>query len=244
MEGDEHRTRPSRAAVVAVIAAFVVTRSIGIFFAFDDYTLGASFGDLEKYQQWSQATIGQDQRPYEDISVEYPPGVLPFIALPRWLAGDTTPYSTPFALTMLGLDILAFGILLLLARRWGSTLGAWAWVLGDFLIGPVIYLRLDLIPALATVVAFERAAAGAWAESGGWMGFGTVAKIYPAFLLPSMAVIAPRRRTLILWSAGVVVAFLAPSIVAGAGPELWRDVIGYHGDRGIHVESTWGFLLL
>lgn len=76
------------------------------------------------------------------------------------------------------------------------------------------------------------------------MGFGTVAKIYPAFLLPSMVALAPRRITMVLWAAGVALVFVAPSVVAGAGPELWRDVVGYHGDRGIHVESTWGFLLL
>ncbi len=235
---------PSRRALVLVLVAFAVTRVINVPLALDDSTIAVSFADLEKYQQWSQAAMTDGSRPYQDIPIEYPPGVLPFIVAPRVVTDADTPYSTPFALLMLVLDMASFGVLLLLAQRWGSVLGAWVWVLGVFLIGPIVYLRLDLIPAAATVIALERSAAGNRSGSAGWMGFGAAAKVYPAFLLPAMAAVAPKPWRALGWSLGVVAAVVLPTVVIGGGPELWHNVVGYHGDRGIHVESTWGFLLL
>jgi hypothetical protein len=109
------------------------------------------------------------------------------------------------------------------------------------LLGPIAYLRLDLVPAVATIWALERAAAGAWLTSGAWIGFGTVVKLYPVLLLP-VVWLRSRRASIVVGAAVVAIAGLAP--LAGSLEELARSVIGYHSERGIQVESSWGLILL
>jgi hypothetical protein len=132
--------------------------------------------------------------------------------------------------------------MLALARRWGGGLGPWAWVGLVTLLGPIAYLRLDLVPAVATIWALERAAAGAWLTSGAWIGFGTLVKLYPALLLPVVWLRSRRRAGILAGAAVVAIAGLAP--LAGSLQELAGSVIGYHLGRGIQVESSWGLMLL
>jgi hypothetical protein len=71
---------------------------------------------------------------------------------------------------------------------------------------------------------------------------GTIAKLYPAALLGPALAAAPRRSRL-LWGTAVTGA-LATLPLLPVLPGFITSVLGYHLDRGILVESTWGNLLL
>jgi Glycosyltransferase family 87 len=201
-------------------------------------------GDVYLYAEDASAVL-DGAVPYSDVELEYPPGALPSIVVPGLLA-ERVAYRTAFIAFSLIVDAVGFSVLLALRRRWGGIAGAWIWVASVPLLGPIVYLRFDLVPAVATILALERVAAGALARGGGWLGFGTVAKIYPGMLV--LPVFAATRRVRLL--VGAVAGALVPVLllVSYGGPAtvvaLVTDVLGYHAARGIQVESTWSTTLL
>ncbi len=204
----------------------------------------AAYGDLRKYEQWAKILVGNQLNAYSEVSIEYPPGILPFLVATESIRFPGTDFYHTFVWVMLLLDVAGFIGVLLLHRRWRSTLGAWVWIAAVPLLGPIVYLRLDLIPAVATIWAMERASVGHWGAAGGWFGFGAVAKVYPAFLILPALEVVPRYRRFLLGLVAISALFIFPFVLSGAGSDLARDVLGYHSHRGVHVESTWGFLLL
>ena len=197
-------------------------------------------GDVDLYERWG-TEVGRDGRTaYGDVRIEYPPGSLPFMLAP--LAGtDGHAYRPRFIAVMVLVDLAGLVGLMLVARRARSWWGPWMWTLLVPLLGPIAYLRLDLVPAVATIWALQRAHAGGWLGTGGWLGFGAVAKVYPGLLLPLLLASRWRWRA-IVGATAVLVLGLLPFI--GSLPGLWDSVVGYHSQRGLQVESTWGAALL
>lgn len=235
---------PKRAAI-ALILVFVATRALSAWFAYSPTVyLGDTnvSGDVSYYNFNAQRIMDGGEKPYEDVKVEYPPGSLLLITTPYALSSDPDTYRLLYIGEMLLVDALGLVALLVLGRRWGSHWGAWAWVLLIPLLGPVAHARLDLVPAVLTIWAFERASAGRWLESGAMIGIGTAVKLYPIALLPILLLVAWRKRQLLIGTALPILAALIP--YAGSLPEVWDSVIGYQTERGIQVESTWGLLLL
>jgi hypothetical protein len=223
-----------------LLLGFVASRALLVGLAGATINVVASRGDMALYAGWADA-VADGAAPYSEIPIEYPPGVLPFLMLARVLAW-AVHYRSAFVGVMVILDVVGFIGLLLIARRSGVYTGAWMWVLAIFLLGPIVYLRLDLIPAVATIWAIERAAAGASAASGASLAFGAVAKLYPALLMP-VAFLAAKSRARFAIGAVVVAALaIAPFLFSLA--DLWDGVFGYHGSRGIQLESTWGAALM
>lgn len=233
-----------RRTVIVLVCAFLASRVLNVSLAYQPLNYNAGFGDLQKYQSWSTAIVEDNLDPYSDVSIEYPPGVLPFLGAAKIVPFGGTEFGEKFIWVMALLDLAGFIGILLLARRWGSSFGPWVWIVAMLLLGPVVYLRLDLIPAVATVWAIQRASVGRWDGAGGWLGFGAVAKIYPAFLLLPAFEVAPRFKRLLGGAALIAALFLLPIVASGSWHGLVTDVFGYHSQRGVHVESTWGFLLL
>lgn len=235
----------SRRALVAVIAVFVATRLVTGFLADHPEHYGPLdskvTGDPGTYEFWSGQILTNHLNPYSEVGIEYPPGAVPFIVAPGIDKPLDDTYRTRFVLLMMAVDLVGFLVLLLLARRWGSLLGVWAWVAVVPLLGPISYNRLDLIPAVATILAIERFAARSWFGGGGWLGYGVVAKVYPAMFLP-IALAAGRRKQVIAGAAVVGVLFLVPYL--GFLEDVYRNVVGYHTERGIQIESLWGFVLM
>ncbi|CAN5562510.1 hypothetical protein BH24ACT26_BH24ACT26_00520 [soil metagenome] len=199
-------------------------------------------GDAELYAFWASALVAEGRAPYSGVRIEYPPGALPFIAAPTLWKSHAGSYRTGFIALMVLVDAAGAAGLWTIARRHGTLWGPWLWVLLIPLLGPLAYLRLDLVPAAATIWAVERASARSWFASGGWLGFGALAKLYPALLLPAALIASPRRTRLL---AGASIVFLLPLVpLVGSLGDLWDSVIGYHSGRGVQVESTWGLGLL
>lgn len=235
----------SQRALIVLFAAFVATRLVTGFLADHPEHYGPPdsevTGDPGSYEFWSGQILVNHLNPYSELGIEYPPGSLPFIVAPGIDKPLDDTYRTRFVLLMMAVDVVGFLVLLVLARRWGSWLGPWAWIALIPLLGPISYNRLDLVPAVATILAVERVSARSWFGGGGWLGFGVLAKVYPALFLPIL-VAAGRRKQVIAGAALVGLLFLVPYL--GFLEDVYRNVVGYHTDRGIQIESLWGFVLL
>ena len=229
-----------RRRILALLVAFVATRAFLVWLSgFEVYRSYSP--DLELYRGWAVSILDEGRFPYRDIAIEYPPASLLPVVLPQ-LFGDPAGYADRFVLLMLLIDAAAFAGLLATARRTGVHAGAWVWVVAVPVLGPVAYLRLDLLPAAATVLAFERFQRGGWGGGGAWLGLGAAAKLYPAAFAAISMPLVRRWRSLL---AGAVIGGLLPLLLfLVAMPALVRNVLGYHSSRGIHTESSWGIGLL
>ena len=199
-------------------------------------------GDALVYRAWSDAVLDQRLRPYAEVAIEYPPGSLPFVLVPRLSGTGEVAYRDGLIAVMLAVDAIGLAGLIRLARRTGGALGPWLWVVTLPALGPLSLLRLDLVPAVATIWAVALAARGGWWATGASLGLAVLVKLYAALLLPLVWLASPRRRALLAGVAVVVGIGLLP--FAGDLPALWESVAGYHARRGIQVESTWGAALL
>jgi hypothetical protein len=285
--GHGDRTASRRVVVVGVAwwSLFAVTRLLPLVLTLYPSLYGPDVsdptGDINRYAGWANQIIGQGLVPYREVDVEYPPGSLPFVVVPE-MVGQAQFSRPAFVAMMIVVDAVAYGTLLLLARRtgegerqraggwgatgegerqraggwgatgegehqraggWGATgeghLGVVTWLLLPPVLGVLLYGRLDLLPAVALLVALERAHARRWFTSGVWFGLGAAAKLVPVLFVPLAMAAAAGRRTRLL--AGVVAGGLVAWLpFAGHTGELIHDVLGYHSARGIHLESVWG----
>jgi hypothetical protein len=195
--------------------------------------------DVSLYSGWADALVDGGQGAYSDVRIEYPPGALPFVLAPKIIPGDD--YLKAFIGMSVLIDIAAMFGLYLMARRWGSWWGIALWVLAIPALGPIAYLRLDLVPAVAMIWAFERLSSDDWLGGGGWLGVGAIAKLYPLIFLPAGAILAKHRGRFVFATIAVFCAPLLPLIPSLDG--VVSSVIGYHMERGIQVESLWGGIL-
>lgn len=234
-----------RAATAALLGVFLLTRAALCFLAIDPEAYRPSGrgvgGDANLYARYA-AEIGAGGVPYRDVAIEYPPGALPVVLAPTAVAG-AVGYRAGYVGLMLLIDALGLAGLWWLGRRWGSRAGAWLWVAGLPLLGPIAYLRLDLVPAVLTIAAVALTAVGRWGLSGGALGAGALVKLYPGLLvLPVLAGAARRWPRVVVGAA--VVGLGGMLTAAGVMGDLLRSVFGYHLDRGIQMESTWASVLL
>lgn len=223
-----------------LVALFVVSRVVFVWLAIDQSAYpGNVQGDVDEvYAEYAdQLADGED--PYVDVPIEYPPGSLPFLTIPETF--DWLQYRTGFVLLMFLVDVFGFVGVWRLSRRWGSNSGVVAWIAGVVLLGPLVYVRLDIVAAVATIWMVERIAHGGWTGAGSWLGFGALAKLYPVLLLPQVLVGGRHRGRV----AAAFFTVLLLGLIAVRAPlePLWASIIGYHGERGVHIESTWGLVL-
>lgn len=196
--------------------------------------------DTNLYARYADEWVGQGLAPYSEVDIEYPPVLLPFLAAPSLL--PSVPYRAVWVPLMVAVDAAGLAAVLRLGRRWGSVAGAWWWVGLFALLGPLVYTRYDLIPAVAAVWSLERAAAGRPFGQGGWLAAGALAKLWPGLLVP--VALAWTRRPWRLIGGGALVTAVVLAPFARALPDLATDVLGYHLARGIQIESLWANGLL
>jgi len=257
--------------LAVLLGAHAVTRVIlAVFAAGDRYPFGLGvqvLGDPFLYDRYADALLAGG-RPYLDVAIEYPPGVLLAILAPQLAGGDPGRYRLAFVVVCLVLDAAVLAAVLRLGRRTGRRLaagaagaghdpvdgsglaGAWVWVLGVALLGPLAFLRLDLVPTAAAVWALERGTARRWGTAGALLGYGAAAKVFPGLLaVPALAAAlagpAGSRRAAVRLVVGGVLGGLATVALAGPGAAaMARSVLGYHLQRGIQIESVWATPLL
>ena len=224
---------------------YILSRSACVWLAdhpehYHGVTGGGVTSDVTLYRYWAERIVRDRDVPYADVAVEYPPGSLPFIVAPEIVS--VSSYRSALIATMLLIDGLGLLGVVRVARRWGSALGPWLWVLLIPLIGPISFVRLDLVPAVATIWMVERASAKRWGGAGAWLGAGTAAKLYPVLFLPMVTLVSPIRRRTVMWA--VLVMGLAFLPFAGSPRGVFSSIFAYHAGRDIQIESTWGLVLL
>lgn len=230
-----------------LVGVFLITRVAMAFLAGNPQIYTRSGLPVTPYvyesRDWGLQIVAAGRAPYAGVPIEYPPGLLPFVLLPASLLhAFQMPFLPSFVFLMTAVD--AFGLIGLwrLSAQGDSMLGPWLWVIGLPLLGPMVLLRLDLVPAVALIWAIQRATAGAWTGAGAFVGFGIIAKIYPGFLFPIGLAIARSRTRFTVGALAVMLLGLAPFITSLDA--LVRSVAGFHFHRGVQIESLWGNALL
>jgi hypothetical protein len=237
-----------------VVAGWLVTR------AFVVWMSAAHFqGDTGLYFRQGAAWWA-GQVPYRDFAGEYPPAAVALFALLS-AVGSHGAFRVAFGAVALLVDAVALGLLL---RRKTGSLGPLAYLVATALLFPVLYVRFDLFPAVATLGAClllqvsgdrdARPSPRALAGAGALWGMGIALKLYPLLLAPFL-LLSPGREVL-RWSrrvrdplllagvAALVVALsFAPPLLAGAGGKV-LSFLRYQGERGLQIESSYASLLM
>jgi hypothetical protein len=173
---------------------------------------------------------------------EYPTPVVWVLWLPygaTW--GSRVGYLIAFMVFMLALD----GLFTLALYRTGGRRHDRAvdfWLLFVFLVGPLSYLRFDLIPAVLAGGALLAARRRPWV-AGALTGLGAAIKLWPALLVgPLLSYRATRRPTMVAFIAvGVGLAVL--SLILGGWSRLISPLTWQSG-RGLQIESIWATPLM
>ena len=195
-----------------------------------------AFGDVGYYFNSVHSLFAGT--PAANVLVEYPTPVVWLLCVPYALSQGHWPvFFVVFVALLLALDAAILALVWRTARRAGvdPTPACWTWIAFVPLMGPITYLRLDLLTAACTVVAVAalgRPLAGAMA------GAGAAIKLWPAVLWPATMV---DRRQAVRSS----VAFAATGGVLAAASWAWAgwdrlvSPLGWQADRGLQVESVW-----
>lgn len=188
----------------------------------------ASFitGDVKYYQWWMASGL-----PDTSVLREYPLPVVWSMRILYWAGGDS--YFLPaFATTMLLLDAL-FTIVI-----WhdGHRRGALWWTLFVPLLGPLMWNRFDMVPAVCMGLA------ALWyrrhpAASGVMVALGAAVKLWPALLILPML---SRRRASIrrLVSFAITGGALALASLFASGWDRLVSPLTWQSDRGLQIEAV------
>lgn len=185
--------------------------------------------DITIYEGW-QAAFQSGSFPIDDPTWQYPPGAGLFLALPGLAP---TPYPPTFVALVLLVDAALMGVLIAAFRRSATAdafgLRIWAWA--ALIVGPIMFVRFDVLPTLLAVAAVLLAARPLW--SGAMAGLGFLVKVWPAVVLLAL----PRRRL----PAGLA-GFAAALVVLLTAVVLTMDHTGSflanQASRGLQAEST------
>ncbi|HEX4792042.1 MAG TPA: glycosyltransferase family 87 protein, partial [Actinospica sp.] len=211
-----------------------------------------SVGDVTTYTKWAEQYLYYGQIPAHDTQWQYPPLLAPILVFPEWLSQTFgLHYLTGFtAMTFLA-DCVITAMLLWTASRRDTWSGPWYWIVGVPLLGPIVYGRYDVFPALCVVFSLALLGRGVpmllpdgrsarqlnnrrWV-AGVLIGFGAAIKIWPGLAIFGM----PRSKR--GWQAiATVVASILGSI--GILSIFFSNTLSFvknQGGRGIEIESVW-----
>lgn len=207
--------------------------------------------DVGLYLEKARA-VASGLLPYRDVPLEYPPAALIPMLVP-YLAGmardvGLDAYKGLFA-GWEALLLLALGVVVgRIGGRLGARTGDTALRMIVVTIGAALAItwRYDLFPALLTAVAVWAAIERRPALVGFALGLGMLAKLYPAALLPALALpwLAPLdlgRLTRLAAVFGLTVLLGLLPFITLAGPDAF-GFLGYYVGRGLQIESIGGGL--
>jgi hypothetical protein len=240
--------------VVTALVVWFLTRSVLYLIAtehlFRHYGV-LSVGDVGIYANWVTHGLYAGQIPHT-TEWQYPPLLAPILVFPQWLTNTFgIKYLTGFTAMTFVADAVVTGMLLWTARRRSTWSGPWYWIIGVPLLGPIVYGRYDVFPALCVVVALALLGRGLMVRkadgtpgpdlnrrrwvAGVLVGLGTAIKLWPGLAIFGMP------RTKRGWQA--IVTMLVSAVAAIASMSLFftgtMSWVGNQGGRGIEIESLW-----
>ena len=240
--------RPSPEALVASLV-FVLS-AVAITVTWE--RLGDAVTDIALYQTYGERLAG-GLVPYRDFGFEYPPGALPAIVLPALVTGTVHAYRIAFVAELALVGVVAVLLLDAVLRRLElprreRILSLAVVALAPLLLGGVILTRFDLVPAALVLAALALAVAGRRRAAALVVGVGAAVKLYPALLLPPLAIDAWRRggRRELAIVVGLAVAPVALAYIAffAVAPDGVLDSLGRQIGRPLQIESVGAGLLL
>jgi hypothetical protein len=206
---------------------------------------------LEYFEQAGRVLSGMI--PYRDFPSEYPPlASLPLVLPHLWPNLDHAGYLWAMAIENALLASAIAGVLAVLTRQPGSpwairpVLGVYALLV--FILAPVLVWRFDLFAALLAVLGLVAALRERPGVAGILLGLGALVKVFPAVLVPMLALrwLASRRAkpvVVLLGSFALLVGVvMAPFLVAAGNGAL--SFVDYQDARGLQIESLPGGLVL
>jgi uncharacterized membrane protein len=225
---------PARRDLVAAALLAVATLPV-----LSRLSLGRTAGDISVFRNGAEALL--QGFVYRDGAFEYPPYALAWVVLPHALSDDLESFRFAFGLEMWLIDAVIKALLLwrgMRARAGLSDLAPFlAYSVGSSALGHVLLQRYDLVPAALTLGAALAVAGGAALFGGILVAVGVGTKLYPALLIPMLAVFAWRggRRGLVRFVSGMAIAAV-PALLAAFWMPWWRFA-SYHMGRGLQAES-------
>jgi hypothetical protein len=209
----------------------------------EQYTTGC-YTDVVPF--WTARDVASGARPYLDTALEYP--VL--TGLQIWLEGAASRAlggsgngALHFLVMVTAVNgLLALGTLVVLHRTGVPQRRLWWWVAAPPL---VLYVghNWDLLAMFLTVVAIAEHRRDRPLGAGVAVGLGTAAKLFPALLLPLLAVTHLRRGAfgrvgrLLGGAAGAWLVVNLP--VALAAPERWAEFYTFSQQRLGTFAASW-----
>jgi uncharacterized membrane protein len=203
----------------------------------------AQLTDYGVYQRYGDAMVHSSQTPYVDFHPEYPPAAMPVFALPA-VFDHHFEYRHVFELLMALCYTALVLCVLAVAGRASAALAAVA----PLVLGSVVLSRFDFWPAALVAGAVAALLRRRPILSGALLGTAFAAKLWPAVLVPLLAVWLWRnegRRAVGRWLAAALAtaaawfvpfAVLAPGGVAHAFHEQFA--------RPLQIESLGASILI
>jgi hypothetical protein len=185
--------------------------------------------DVDIYRGWLPY-LRWAQFPMSDEKWQYPPGAGAVLLGPGLLP---VSYPVAFAVMCLIVGAAILGSLVVHhSRRPGRPrTGLWLWSVAALVVGPIMYVRFDIVPAFFAVVFVIAASRPALAGASAALGF--VVKVWPLFLMIAL----PRSH----WRRGAVSFAVTTALVllalAAKFDGIW-SFLGNQRARGLQVEST------
>ena len=221
----------------AIVIGWLATRLLilVILAAFERFVVG----DVFYYHRKINAlfTAGLDRTLYE-----YPTPVVWILALPYGVAfGSRIGYLIAFIVLMLALDaVFTYALWRSTGRRHDTSIDFW--LIFVLLIGPLSYLRFDMLPAVLAGGALLAARHKPWV-TGALTGLGAAVKLWPALLIGAFLSYRSDRRPAGL--AFVIVGFglALISLIFGGWARLISPLT-WQSDRGLQIESIWATPLM
>ncbi|MDR0783100.1 MAG: DUF2029 domain-containing protein [Propionibacteriaceae bacterium] len=180
------------------------------------------------------------------VLVEYPTPLIWLLSLPYILGlGTTTGYFIVFVGAFLAADALTGYVLWHSAHQYGTNPrpAAAFWIWFAIAIGPIMYMRLDLLTAILTAAGLIALVRTRRFISGAMIAIGAAIKLWPALLWPPTIVDRKAARSATLGFLTVGGGLALVSLLYG-GWERLVSPLTWQSDRGLQVESVFATPLL
>ena len=220
-----------------VVIAWLVTRllMLGILAAFESFIVG----DVYYYHR---KIAGLFEVGLPGTLMEYPTPVVWILALPYGVGlGHGSAYLVAFIVFMLALDaVFTYAVWRSAGRRHDAAVDFW--LLFVLLVGPLSYVRFDMIPAVLAGGALLAARTRPWV-AGALTGLGAAIKLWPALLIPALLADKERRKPTAIGFVVVGFGLALISLVTGGLTRLFSPLTWQSG-RGLQIESVWASPLM
>ena len=211
-----------------MVTAWALSRAVVVVVATSSLGRGTLFNDPNLLWAWATGSpFGGADAPE---LAEYP-GLARLLALSARLTPSPETFGWAWIAAMLVVDLL---VLLVLWRA--RPAAGWFWVVSGAALGPVMWLRYDLLVALLALVAVaQRQRRPGWA--GVALGLAVLLKLWPLVLIPALLLRGDWRRWLVAASATVGAGLAVEALLRGPASVLTPVV--WQRERGVQIESLW-----